>query len=211
MTPIVGPAISEQLAEQIRNMLKDFRYTNDTKVLKEVSTPVVVDPEIEVVPENYILHNNAPTQFFGPITTPVFERKPIIYDRIEDPDKPKTYYASVDKMQFGGQINTETGFLDNLTMPVATGNRAERIMNRIDRRANRAVNRIENGRMNVRRWDRLGNQHARDLGKLNEINSARWDLYLPGSIRNAREAVSNYLNTVGMNEVERLPRYPWHY
>lgn len=183
----------------------------DIKSWMESQKTKAYQPGGEIRPDVYILDNTTPTRFFTPIIPPVIERKPTIYDRIEDPDKSKTHYAFVDKMQFGGQDNTETGFLDNLTMPIATGNRAERIMNRIDRRANRAVGRIENGRMNVRRWDRFGNQHARDLGRLNEINSVRWDLHLPESRRDARETVLNYLNSIGMNEVENLPKYPWHY
>ncbi len=162
-------------------------------------------PEIVVTPNgNYLLeqHNVQPV-----IIEENLPQELNIYDRIEieDPRKSKTYYASIEKMAVGGQIDPETDFRDDLTMPIAAGDRAERIMDIIDRRANRAV------RRNVRRWDRLRNQHARDFGRLNKIDSVRRYLHLPESRRDAEEAVLNYLNSIGMNEAENLPKYPWHY
>lgn len=147
------------------------------------------------------------------------------YDRIEieDPRKPKTYYTSIEKMDDGGTINTPTiptfsplsynnnYFSSNLYLPVVSGRKSDRILNRIDRRANRAADRIESGNMNINRWDRLGNQYAKDVRRLNEINSTQWSGYLPEEVTNPKEVVMNYLSNIGLNEFKNRKIYPWHH
>jgi hypothetical protein len=95
-------------------------------------------------------------------------------------------------------------FTSNLFLPEAEGERADRIRNRIDRRANRAIHRFNDGRMTPGAWNRLGGQHRRDVKRLDAIgNTPNWSGSPVFNSNGYVNSVRDYLDNIGFEIHDR--------